>query len=210
MHIWVDPACPFCWTTARWLVESVSRLRNLSITWHPISLFVKNEPTEGSAYHAPTLATHRMLRVLLAAEDRYDNTTFGKLYWEFASRIHHDGSPEVVAVELDIADALHVVGLDPALAEAADDATYDERITASMDDGFSLTGHDVGTPIVAIERTDGTRAGYYGPVITRIPPDAQSAQMWDALVALMYADSFFELKRNRTEAPNPGGRPTPI
>ena len=33
--------------------------------------------------------------------------------------------------------------------------------------------------------------------------------MWDALVAMMDIDSFFELKRTRTEPPDPGARPTP-
>jgi hypothetical protein len=34
--------------------------------------------------------------------------------------------------------------------------------------------------------------------------------MWDALVTLMDVDSFFELKRTRTESPDPGDRPTPV
>jgi hypothetical protein len=33
--------------------------------------------------------------------------------------------------------------------------------------------------------------------------------MWDALVTMMDVDSFFELKRTRTESPDPGERPSP-
>jgi hypothetical protein len=33
--------------------------------------------------------------------------------------------------------------------------------------------------------------------------------MWDALITMMDVDSFFELKRTRTHAPDPGERPVP-
>jgi hypothetical protein len=67
----------------------------------------------------------------------------------------------------------------------------------------------VGTPIIALENSDGVRAGYFGPVISRVPSTEKSLAMWDALVTMMDVDSFFELKRTRTESPDPGDRPPP-
>jgi hypothetical protein len=78
-----------------------------------------------------------------------------------------------------------------------------------MDEALALVGDDVGTPIIAFENSDGVRAGYFGPVISRVPSTEKSLAMWDALVTMMDVDSFFELKRTRTESPDPGDRPTP-
>lgn len=49
----------------------------------------------------------------------------------------------------------------------------------------------------------------FGPIISRIPSTEKSIAMWDALVTMMDVDSFFELKRTRTEGPQPGDRPLP-
>ena len=78
-----------------------------------------------------------------------------------------------------------------------------------MDDSLDLVVDDVGTPIIAFENADGVRAGYFGPVISKVPSTDRSLAMWDALVAMMNVDSFFELKRTRTESPDPGDRPAP-
>jgi hypothetical protein len=150
-----------------------------------------------------------MLRVLesvraAAATPEAGNADVFKLYWELGSRIHHDKD-----VDFDIGDALASVGLDTAHAAAAGDDSWDTVIRAGMDDGLGLVGTDVGTPIIATENSGGERAGYFGPVITEVPTQDASLKMWDALMAMMDVDGFFELKRTRTDGPNPGARPTP-
>ncbi len=127
-----------------------------------------------------------------------------ELYWELGARIHHDKDLDFTA-----ADALSAVGIDTSHAAAFDDDAWDEVIRTKMDEGLELVGSDVGTPIIAMDASDGRRAGYFGPVISRIPPTEQSLKMWDALVTMMDVDSFFELKRTRTEGPQPGDRPLP-
>jgi hypothetical protein len=184
--------------------------RDLHITWQPISLLFKNEPAEGSGYHTAALKTHRMLRVLEAvraagATAEAGNHDVFKLYWEFGARIHHDRD-----LDFEMKDALTTVGLDLAFAEAADDESWDPVIRAAMDDGLGLVGTDVGTPIIATDNTRGERAGYFGPVITKIPSTDDSLKMWDALMDMMDVDGFFELKKTRTEGPNLGPRPDPI
>ncbi|MEM9747633.1 MAG: hypothetical protein AAF945_13135 [Actinomycetota bacterium] len=151
-----------------------------------------------------------MLRVIEAVRAAADTPEAGnhdvfKLYWELGSRIHHDGDRD-----FDVADALSAVGLDTAHAAAADDESWDAVIREGMDAGLALTGQDVGTPIIATENSSGQQVGYFGPVITKIPPTEQSVAMWDALMAMMDVDGFFELKKTRTEAPDPGARPDPI
>ena len=46
VSFWVDPACPWCWMTARWAVDVVTPVRDLTISWEPISLLFKNDPSE--------------------------------------------------------------------------------------------------------------------------------------------------------------------
>nr|WP_051063456.1 hypothetical protein [Ilumatobacter nonamiensis] len=173
-------------------------------------MLFKNEPPEDSDYFGPVNTTHRMLRVLEAARAAADTSEAGnhdvfKLYWEMGSRIHHDSD-----LDFEIADALTTVGLDPSLADAADDESWDKEIRTRMDDGLSLVGDDVGTPIIATENSRGERVGYFGPVITKIPSTEDSLVMWDALIAMMEIDGFFELKKTRTHSPDPGARPEPV
>ena len=53
VRFWVDPICPWCWVTARW-VREVAPERDLVIVWEPISLFFKNEPAVDSQGYEPT------------------------------------------------------------------------------------------------------------------------------------------------------------
>ena len=109
---------------------------------------------------------------------------------------------------------LHTAGL--AAAEGAANAA----LALSPHSQEALKGlHD---QVLALERTDpritlylqGTDEGqlqfrgvYDGPVITRVPPKDDSLAMWDALVAMMNVQGFWELKRTRTERPEFGDRP---
>ncbi len=191
--------------TARWVVDEVVPARDVRVRWEPISLYFKNEPAPDDSVHDRVLFTHRLLRVLeavRAASGDDADRAMGELYYELGRRIHHDRDRDFTAAE-----ALRAVGLDPGLAEAAHDESWDTEIRSRMDAGLALTGEDVGTPILAVTNASGERAGYFGPVITRVPPTEDSLAMWDALVTMMGVDGFWELKRTRTEAPDFGERP---
>lgn len=190
--------------TARWVVDEVRPHRDLQVTWQPISLFFKNEPAEDSDFHEPLARTHGLLRVLesvRAAEDSPEDAV-ESLYIEYGRRIHHDK-----ALEFDPQDALSAVGLDARHAAAFDDEAWDLEIRTRMDRGIDLAGEDIGTPIIAFDDRTGTKQGYFGPVITRVPPTEDSLAMWDALVTMMNVDGFWELKRTRTMGPEFGERP---
>lgn len=189
--------------TARWVVDEVAAERDLNITWQPISLLFKNEPAEDSPYYGRVVGSHRMLRVMEAVRaSEGDGPTF-PLYWEFASRIHHDGQADV-----DVADTLAAVGLDTSYAAAADDEAWDAEIRTRMDAGLELVGQDVGTPIIAWNRPDGRRLGIFGPVITRAPKGEDALKLWDGMMMMCEVDGFWELKKTRTERPEFGDRPS--
>jgi hypothetical protein len=93
------------------------------------------------------------------------------------------------------------LGLDGSHAAALDDEHFDDAIRASMEDGLSLTGPDVGTPLIAVHGAAG-RVGVFGPVITEMPKGAASLRLWDGFVAMAETNGFFELKRTRTSSPD--------
>jgi hypothetical protein len=187
--------------TARWVVDEVRPHRDLRVTWQPISLYFKNQPEPGSTAHDAVWRTHRLLRVLESV--RADGGDVERLYLEYGRRIHHERE-----LEFDPGDALEAAGLDRAHAAAFDDERWDDEIRRRMDVGLGLCGDDVGTPIIAMDDKRGERAGYFGPVITRVPDTETSLELWDALQTMIGVPGFWELKRTRTDGPDPGEAPT--
>ena len=124
------------------------------------------------------------------------------LYWEFGSRIHHDGDRT-----FDLGDALETAGVARQYSAAAEDETLDSVIRVKMDDGLSLVGDDVGTPIIAWNRSTAGRVALFGPVITRVPQKEDALKLWDAMMMLGDIEGFWELKKTRTERPEFGERP---
>lgn len=194
VEFWFDPVCPFCWMTSRWLL-SVAPQRDLEIEWRSISLRIKNDPPPESPFYAKTGFTLGLLRVVESVEAAGHADRTGDLYREFGRRIHHEGLTDF-AVE----PILESLGLDPAHAAAQTDESYDIAVLADMEDGLGLTGTDVGTPLIALE-SNGSRVGFFGPVISEFPTGLAALRLWDGFVAMTSVPDFFELKRSRTGSP---------
>ncbi len=189
--------------TARWVVEEVAPNRDLNITWQPISLMFKNDVAKDAEQYDAVYKTHQMLRVMEAIRAELGAEAVQRWYRVCGTTIHNDQRLD----DAEIATLLQHLGFDPKLAEAADDEQWDAEIRTRMDQGLELAGNDIGTPIIALANSDGDKQGYFGPVITRVPPGDQSLKMWDALTAMMDVPGFWELKRTRTERPEFGDRP---
>lgn len=188
--------------TARWVVDEVAPSRDLNITWQPISLLEKNQPSTDSEYYAPVARSHKHLRVMESVRTTDGNDGVFKLYWELGRRNHHDQDRT-----FDIADALTAVGLDTSHAAAFDDESWDAEIAKRMGVGLELAGTDIGTPIIAFDNDDNERVALFGPVITRVPTSEQSLRLWDAFIDMGKIPGFWEVKRTRTERPEFGERP---
>lgn len=188
---WFDPSCPFCWMTSRWLV-AVAPERDLEIDWQPISLLLKNETPVDSSHYASASRGHALLRVVEAVRAAGGTDRIGDLYAAFGRRFHNERDRD-----FDVVAVLEELGLDPALAAALDDGSFDDGIRSAMAVGLELTGPDVGTPLVAVG--DGVeRVGLFGPVITRFPDAEAGLKLWDGFVVMAETDGFAELKRGRT------------
>jgi hypothetical protein len=208
MHFYFDPVCPFAWMTSKW-VRKVQARRGYTVDWRFISLRMVNAHVDYDAhfppeYEAGHTAGLRLLRVAARTRAEHGRAAVAPLYAAFGEHIferQHDGDvAEVRArrgtrefVEPILADA----GLPLGLADALDDDGWDVEIRTETDEALSLTGKDVGTPILHFDPPDGV--AFFGPVISRLPGDDESVQLWDHVIALARFPGFAELKRSLRE-----------
>ncbi len=94
---------------------------------------------------------------------------------------------------------LTAAGLPRELSAALDDQSWDPEIEASTDEALALTGKDVGTPIIHFEPPQGV--AFFGPVISRLPGEAEAVELWDHVVGLARFPGFAEMKRSLRELP---------
>ncbi|WP_332761304.1 mycothiol-dependent nitroreductase Rv2466c family protein [Pseudarthrobacter sp.] len=190
---WFDPLCPFAWITSRWIGE-VEAVRDIKTVWHVMSLAVLNEGRELDAGYRELMdKAWGPVRVIIAAQEQHGDHVVKPLYDAMGTLIHLGGEKDYGVV---ISKALAECGLPAGLAEVAATGAFDTQLRASHEEGISLVGQDVGTPVVAFNGT-----AFFGPVLTRIPRGEQAGQLWDATVTLASYPHFFEIKRSRSERP---------
>ncbi|MDE8670680.1 disulfide bond formation protein DsbA [Pseudarthrobacter sp. H3Y2-7] len=190
---WFDPLCPFAWITSRWIGE-VEAVRDIKTVWHVMSLSVLNEGRDLDAGYRELMDRGwGPVRVITAAREQHGDQVVKPLYDAMGTLIHIGGEKDFDVV---IAKALAECGLPAGLAEAAGSDAFDAQLRASHEEGISLVGQDVGTPVVAFNGT-----AFFGPVLTRIPRGERAGELWDATVTLASFPHFFELKRSRSESP---------
>lgn len=192
-EFWFDPLCPWAWMASRWMME-VENVRDVTVTWHVMSLGALNEGRDLPAdYRAFLDGAWGPARVVAAVARDHDNATVKALYDAIGTRVHNGGVRP------------HTEALLPALAEAgipADYARYaettelDETLRATRDAVIDLVGADVGTPTIAVNGM-----AFFGPVISPAPKGEAAGRLWDGCVLVAGTDGFFELKRSRTRDP---------
>jgi hypothetical protein len=210
LHLYVDPVCPFCWMTSKW-VWMVSARRRYQVDWRFISLRLVNADVDYAAqfppeYEAGHTAGLRLLRVCAQTRAEHGRGAVGRLYQALGARIFDS---ELVPDSADdhaargtrpfVEPVLAAVGLPASLADALDDPAWDAVVQAETDEALALTGKDVGTPILHFEPPDGP--AFFGPVISRLPDEDQPEELWEHVVALARFPGFSELKRSLRELP---------
>ena len=208
LNFWFDPVCPFAWMTSKW-VRTVARQRGLDVDWRFISLRLLNAHVDYDAefppeYEAGHTAGLRLLRVAARTRAEHGRAAVGPLYerlgqagFEREQRAEWRG--EVRGTREFVEPVLTDAGLPVGLAAALDDEGWDAEIRAETDEALGLAGKDVGTPILQFAPPDGP--AFFGPVISRLPDEADAVGLWDHVVALARFPGFAELKRSLRERP---------
>ncbi|MFG2065048.1 DsbA family protein [Micromonospora sp. NPDC048871] len=194
VDMWFDPICPWAWVTSRWLLE-VEQVRDVQVRFRVMSLSVLNEGRELPEPYQEAMRTGwGPVRVCIAAEQRYGSAAVGALYTALGIRIHL--GKEQVGRELFVA-ALTDAGLDPELAEAAEDSGLDTALRQSHEEGMRPVGTEVGTPVIHAPGPEGRKVAFFGPVVTPAPKGEAAGRLWDGVLLVAGTPGFFELKRTR-------------
>ncbi len=205
VKFWFDPVCPFAWMTSKWL-RMVQEQRGDTVEWRFISLRLLNAHIDYDAhfppeYEAGHTAGLRMLRVCAHVRDEAGPEAVERFYPALSQQVFDvdEGTYDPTDIEPLVRAALREVGLSEDLAAHLDDTSRDAQIQEETDEALALTGKDVGTPILHIAPPEG--AAFFGPVISRLPGDAEALELWDHVVGLATFPGFAELKRSLRERP---------
>ncbi len=214
INFYFDPVCPFAWMTSKW-VRQVQAQRDYTVDWRFISLRLINADVDYDVqfppeYEAGHTAGLRLLRVAARARAEHGREVMAPLYAAFGERIfdtaedpnerrYVGGLRERRGTREFVEPILAEAGLPLGLADALDDDSWDAEIRRETDEALSLTGKDVGTPIIHFEPPDGV--AFFGPVISRLPDPDSAAELWDHVVGLARFPGFAELKRSLREQP---------
>ena len=190
VDFWFDPRCPFAWITSRTMLE-VEKVRDVQVTWHIMSLAYLNEDKDISeSYRKSQEGAWGPVRVCMAVEQEYGQEKLAELYTSLGTKKHTEGREKIDRPLIE--EALEEIGVPTSLADAMDDASYDDAIKKSHHLGMDQVGDEVGTPTIAV---DGH--AFFGPVLSKIARGEEAGKIWDASVTLSSIPYFFELKRTR-------------
>jgi protein-disulfide isomerase-like protein with CxxC motif len=189
-EFWFDPMCPFAWITSRWILE-VEKVRDVRVTWRIMSLAYLNQDKDISDDYREMLKTAwQPVRVAMAVNEQFGQEKLAEIYTALGTRRHVEKQEFTREV---IEDALASVGLPTELADAMDDASYDEAIKASHHLGMDQVGNEVGTPTIAMNGS-----AFFGPVIAKAPKGEEAGKLWDGFQLVTAYPYVYELKRART------------
>ena len=209
IHFYFDPVCPFARMTSKW-VRIVQAQRDYTVDWRFISLRMINATVDydshfPAGYEAGHTAGLKLLRVAAAARAEHGPDAVGPLYAAIGARVFD------TAAESGQADGEHrdtrtflepilaEAGLPAELADALEDTSLDAELRRETDEALALTGKDVGTPIIQFQPPAGV--AFFGPVISRLPTEAEAVPLWDNVLGLASFPGFAELKRSLRERP---------
>ena len=207
LHFYFDPVCPFAWMTSKW-VRMVAAQREYSVDWRFISLRILNADVDYAThfpehYEDEHTAGLRLLRICARARRQHGRPAVASLYETMGARLFDTPRDGLSASDLGTRQLLEPLlrdaGLPVDLADALDDTMLDDEVLAETEEALTLTGRDVGTPILHFGPPGGT--AFFGPVISRLPSPDDAGRLWDHVIGLAGFGGFAEIKRSLRERP---------
>jgi hypothetical protein len=183
VHFWFDPVCPFAWMTSKW-VRMVAAQREYDVQWRFISLRLLNAHVDYDShfppeYEAGHTAGLKLLRVCAQVQADHGEQAVGPLYEALGTRLWDTG--RISTADLLQQDphalldpVLTAVALPTSLVSALEDSSWDGLIQRETDTALSLTGKDVGTPILHFQPPEGV--AFSGPAALGVAADQAGRQ----------------------------------
>ena len=172
-------------------------LDQVSVDWGIFSLEINNTKKESAEDAAEFRATLAM-RTVMAVRRSAGNVGVGAFYFALGNRIWDD-TQDILSPDT-IKGALADAGLDTALSDdaMADPTTWDEVVAEhhALVEGTRTFG------VPSITLDGGSGPCTFGPVISHMPTDDESVELWHAVKTLTRNANFSELKRDRVDPPD--------
>ncbi|MGD8214434.1 mycothiol-dependent nitroreductase Rv2466c family protein [Aestuariimicrobium sp. Y1814] len=193
VDFWFDPLCPWAWMTSRWMLE-VEKVRDVHTTFHIFSLAILNEDKDvPEQYRAGIEAGRPATRAAIGVLEQYGQDGIRAFYTALGTAYHPNNEPKDGQTLRKVLDEL---GYDVSIADRAEAGEWEDQVRKSFEEGISLVGGEVGTPIVKVHDT-----ALFGPVISPAPKGEQAGELFDGFEKLAAYPGFFEAKRTRTVDP---------
>lgn len=195
-ELFVDPACPWSWLAARWLAE-VSHERKLALQFRSFSLWLRDgdqqalgmPPMFRDLAVASSKQSLRLLRVFEALRAAGEPTAVGPLYLAWGDRVFQPGPPIPPAPTL-VDELITSAGLE-SFRDAADDASWDCAVQASMTELNPLTGP---TPLVPTLIGGTPRHVFFTGAIVSAPLTPTAGRnLWDAVTTTAAEPAFVSI-----------------
>jgi hypothetical protein len=193
--------------TSKW-VRLVASQKSLDVDWRFISLRYINsaldyETSFPAGYDRQHTSGLELLRIAYAVREAHGNDGVAQLYEAYGNNIFETSKARREQLNVDtpsfVEPILEQLGFSPALKDAYNDTSADSTIQKESDYALSLTGKDVGTPILHFNPPNGT--ALFGPVISQLPSTEDAVALWNHVEGLSRFAGFAELKRSLREVP---------
>ncbi len=194
VRVWVDPSCPWCWQTTKWLLGLRER-GLLTLSWSLFSLELNASPA-GTPFES---ATERYGEALLglALARREDPQLFERLFAALGERLHERKDPVSPAL---VRKAAAEAGRPGLIEQALSTEGLADEIIREFH--AARDGSVFGVPTLQI----GDDKVVYGPMVAVTPTGDAAIDLWDHVRDLSALPDFFELKRWPRDV-RPGGEP---
>ena len=183
VRVWIDPSCPWCWQTSRWLFD-LREAGEVALSWSIFSLELNASP-DGAPFW-DSASRYGGALVALALARRQGTDEFERLYLGLGERSHDQGREISSSLVHEAEDAANLHGL-------LDRAMSMPDLVTEITDEFhrSRAASVFGVPTIQI----GTDKVLYGPLMATPPVGEDIMVLWEQVKGLSARPGFFELKR---------------